>query len=1027
MLPRYGKGASRKSRELLSAQYKALKQSIGPLSNLINRMQAVSYTSIVNSGMLRPAQYMPLGKREYATAKGSSGDAAQAIGILLDASAKGNLEKIAELLKGGLSVNDGDYDKRRPIHLAAAEGRLDVLKYLIQQGADVTAQDRWGNTALDEALHAKQDDIIKILLGAGARITNHKLTDMGPVICTAAAEGNVQHLQRLYDCGVDMNRKDYDSRTPLHVAASEGHASTVEFLLKHGAKVNSVDRFGNTPLSDANRSRSKTKKVVIDLLKQAGAQIESSDWFIQNDPLLPSSVIRSLPFVIVRAGAVHVEAWLPNEEQSEFNLFESSYYTSKEHVEQLQSFLHATPEQGYAVNSANLMGKAWNTRQPIVHDITEKDLPSRYKQAKESGIKGGVIVPVLHNDKPFALLKFYNQENFKLTPSQLETLQKTASGIIMAGVFRRGKLPPLNDMPEKPAGQMAEVYERIVAEEVFNPNLVYNEVEWFYSLGLQKYYFERFSSKEIANHIHAFIAAKKVAATTGKAEDVMLAIESRSIQDQPSWLYMCPIQHDKQVEVENRIQAQIMKIPTSKAYTVEFFMSQRTVVPGGHQQLGLYVLETSDWTNPSKQGEATESDIQQVASVTFLRSKTPEIKARYQSLLASTVHKISPVATVYPTYRDGTTPIMFSFYQAAGTSTSYMLQLTELLKHNGLTANRKFIETFSNGVIVYSLYLQPCSRQSLDNLLKQFSMLHLTPESSLTQRFLSGEYSADQYTYNSAVSRFVYYFLNKRSEEFDILAKAMKGDQLNLGRLRVLQTRLKREAVSQERIYACLANHPAVVSELFQDFFKATTTSSPIDTETASAVALNPDLLAKIKRESTTVLDQQILTALLTFNAHLLKTNFYTKNKASLSFRMDPRFLFDSDWPQVPFGLFFVMGSDFQGFHIRFKDISRGGIRIIRSGDRQAYNHNLESLFAENYGLAYTQNKKNKDIPEFGSKGTILLNLTSQANPFLAFQKYTSGLLDLLIKNEEIIDNYQKEEILFLGPDEGFSIITFFT
>ena len=137
------------------------------------------------------------------------------------------------------------------------------------------------------------------------------------------------------------------------------------------------------------------------------------------------------------------------------------------------------------------------------------------------------------------------------------------------------------------------------------------------------------------------------------------------------------------------------------------------------------------------------------------------------------------------------------------------------------------------------------------------------------------------------------------------------------------------------------------------------------------------------------------------------------------SFRLDPRFLVDSDWPQVPFGLFFVMGSDFQGFHIRFKDIARGGIRVIRSGDRQAYNSNLETLFAENYGLAYTQNKKNKDIPEFGSKGTILLNLNNQSTPFLAFQKYVSGLLDLLIGSPDIVDNYGSEEILFLGPDEG--------
>jgi hypothetical protein len=88
------------------------------------------------------------------------------------------------------------------------------------------------------------------------------------------------------------------------------------------------------------------------------------------------------------------------------------------------------------------------------------------------------------------------------------------------------------------------------------------------------------------------------------------------------------------------------------------------------------------------------------------------------------------------------------------------------------------------------------------------------------------------------------------------------------------------------------------------------------------------------------------------------------------------------------------------GFHLRFDDISRGGIRIIKSRDTAAYNKNLSTLFAENYGLAYTQNKKNKDIPEFGSKGTVLLHQENQANALLAFQKYCSGMLDLLIPHK---------------------------
>lgn len=117
------------------------------------------------------------------------------------------------------------------------------------------------------------------------------------------------------------------------------------------------------------------------------------------------------------------------------------------------------------------------------------------------------------------------------------------------------------------------------------------------------------------------------------------------------------------------------------------------------------------------------------------------------------------------------------------------------------------------------------------------------------------------------------------------------------------------------------------------------------------------------------------------------------------------------------------MGSEFRGFHVRFTDVARGGIRIIRSRNRENYSINQRTLFDENYGLARTQNLKNKDIPEGGSKGTILPNM--DANPQLVFEKYVDAILDLLIKGktpgvkEEIVDLVGKPEILFFGPDEG--------
>jgi glutamate dehydrogenase len=75
---------------------------------------------------------------------------------------------------------------------------------------------------------------------------------------------------------------------------------------------------------------------------------------------------------------------------------------------------------------------------------------------------------------------------------------------------------------------------------------------------------------------------------------------------------------------------------------------------------------------------------------------------------------------------------------------------------------------------------------------------------------------------------------------------------------------------------------------------------------------------------------------------------------------MDPSFLPELEYPQPLFGMFLVIGSEFRGFHLRFRDIARGGIRIVRSRNKEAYSINLRSLFDENYNLAATQQRKNK-------------------------------------------------------------------
>lgn len=51
-----------------------------------------------------------------------------------------------------MDLGKGDYDQRCPLHLAAAEGRLLAVNFLLSVSPDPNVKDRWGGTPIDDAL-----------------------------------------------------------------------------------------------------------------------------------------------------------------------------------------------------------------------------------------------------------------------------------------------------------------------------------------------------------------------------------------------------------------------------------------------------------------------------------------------------------------------------------------------------------------------------------------------------------------------------------------------------------------------------------------------------------------------------------------------------------------------------------------------------------------------------------------------------------------------------------------------------------
>jgi glutamate dehydrogenase len=244
-----------------------------------------------------------------------------------------------------------------------------------------------------------------------------------------------------------------------------------------------------------------------------------------------------------------------------------------------------------------------------------------------------------------------------------------------------------------------------------------------------------------------------------------------------------------------------------------------------------------------------------------------------------------------------------------------------------------------------------------------------------------------------------------------------------------IKRRLRTETFTADYIGEIISRYPELVRLLYANF--ANTHCRPLQNECSIPSTPSVELLSddQLRDRISTVVsnenEQMVWDAFRVFNGAVLKTNYYTPTKVALSFRLDPQFLPELEYPQPLYGMFLMISSESRGFHLRFQDIARGGIRIVKSRNREAYSINARSIFDENYCLANTQHRKNKDIPEGGSKGVILLDAEQQDKGRVAFEKYIDSIIDLLVPTsfpgikDPIIDLYGKPEMLFMGPDEN--------
>jgi ankyrin repeat protein len=162
----------------------------------------------------------------------------------LQAQLKDNPELQAQLLEHLMEEQEADWDDTseggsltRLLH-ASAEGEADTVRELLaDKSLDVNAPGPDGDTALHAACLYGHEEVVQLLLEAGADAGVVNAIDGSSCLHDAAASGHLAILERLLTlpaAAALVNHADEDGDTPLHNAARGNHAAVVKALLQVG-------------------------------------------------------------------------------------------------------------------------------------------------------------------------------------------------------------------------------------------------------------------------------------------------------------------------------------------------------------------------------------------------------------------------------------------------------------------------------------------------------------------------------------------------------------------------------------------------------------------------------------------------------------------------------------------------------------------------------------------------------------------------------------------------------------------------